>query len=638
MDNRDYLYPTYADGIPHPSQFQQTENNFVKQEYQGPWESSAPFASEPFYAGQNQYPPPGYGNMSNNYCAYPPNYPQSAPEYPEFAGANIGSYPHGFGAGTSAPYPGSVPLNHLTNSYAVNQFPPHYYPSAEFNHPSQVYSNHPSHHPSQVFNNHPYLNQPREDSSNFGKYKTSNKPSLAKPYTKSNHQESSLPPDPFYGNWWAIAQTEDAAADGAEEKEKVVPQTILNFERDDSLCEVGNALLRTQRVLCENLQGLTFNEPVAHVYSPAVYAFQTYKEFIRKYCTSEKKVLFVGINPGPWGMVQSGVPFGERAFVRDWLEIQGLILKPAWEHPKRPILGLECTRSEVSGKKLWTLIKSLSGRPENFFQHCFLHNICPLSFLSKTGSNITPPDILPAEKRNQLNQICDASLTEVIRILKVEIVVAIGRYVETRVKNIIKNGNLPEFRVECLAHPSPLNRKAGNRWAEIAEEQLREFGVLSYIKSDNTVSGIKQDFSESEASEQDSFTDGNFVQHPLAVQSSLEKEQPSDARNPFSDSTFVKQEPVFDIKCTNQVAAPEPPFLKQEPVFDAPCTKDFAPSDTPIIVQNPFSDSSFAHQEQSTKVPFVEPSLYHERKPMEPGLASDLDINSVVQDTKECHY
>ena len=300
-----------------------------------------------------------------------------------------------------------------------------------------------------------------------------------------------------------------------------------------------------------------------------------------------------------------------------------------------------CISLQVSGKKLWTLIKSLSGQPDNFFQHCFLHNICPLSFLSKTGSNITPPDILPAEKRNQLNQICDASLTEVIRILRVEIVVAIGRYVETRVKNIIKNGNLPEFRVECLAHPSPLNRKAGNRWAEIAEEQLREFGVLSYIKSDHARAEIKPDFSESEASEQDSFTDGSFGQHSLGIKSPMEKEQPSDARNPFLDPPFVKQEPVFDINCTNQGPSQEIPFMKQEPVFDAPCPKDYSSSDTPIIVQNPFSDSSssFVQQEPSTKTAFVEPpGLYAERKPMEPSLTSNLDLNNVVPNTADQPY
>ena len=34
-----------------------------------------------------------------------------------------------------------------------------------------------------------------------------------------------------------------------------------------------------------------------------------------------KRVVFLGMNPGPFGMAQVGVPFGEVAAVRDWLRI-----------------------------------------------------------------------------------------------------------------------------------------------------------------------------------------------------------------------------------------------------------------------------------------------------------------------------
>ncbi|XP_061187648.1 uncharacterized protein LOC133195738 [Saccostrea echinata] len=589
MENRNFLpYSPYADGISPHNQSQQNEN-FVKPEYQGSWESNIPYTQERYHSGQNQFLGSGYGSIPNNYYPYPTHYPQPETEYREYganSSVNMG-YPPNYGmSGTH--YPGPVPLNHTPNSFSTDHFVSQYYPNTGFNYQSQV------------FNNNPYLGQPQEDSSNCGKYKTSNKP-LAKPYTKSNQQESpSLPPDPYYGNWAAIVTPEDSG-----KSEKTVPQTILNFERDNTLSDIGNALLHNQRVLCENLQGLNFDEPVAHVYCPSVYAFETYKEFVRKYCRSEKKVLFVGINPGPWGMVQSGVPFGDGTFVRDWLEIQGNILRPAWEHPKRPILGLDCTRSEVSGKKLWTLIKSLCGQPDNFFEHCFLHNICPLSFLSKTGSNITPPDILPAEKRNQLNQICDSALTDVIRLLKVEVVVAIGRYVETCVKNVMKNGNLHDFRVEYLAHPSPLNRKAGNRWSEIAEEQLKEFGVLSYIKTGNGASGIKPEFSESEASEQDSFTDNSIIGQSPSLKTFMEKELPAEDRNPYSQATIVKQEPTFGINCVNQTPPTGTSYGNQEPNFDSVSTRQFPVSCTAITEQSRFSETSYA--EPFSRADYLQP-------------------------------
>ena len=47
------------------------------------------------------------------------------------------------------------------------------------------------------------------------------------------------------------------------------------------------------------------------------------------------------MNPGPFGMVQTGVPFGEVEAVRSWLRAaMARSSKPAHEHPKRPIEGL----------------------------------------------------------------------------------------------------------------------------------------------------------------------------------------------------------------------------------------------------------------------------------------------------------
>lgn len=88
------------------------------------------------------------------------------------------------------------------------------------------------------------------------------------------------------------------------------------------------------------------------------------------------------------------VPFGEVAAVRDYLKISGEIEKPKEYHELRQIEGLNCRRSEVSGKRLWGLIKDLSKNdPEVFFKHCFVYNYCPLAFLSKTAKNITPAEL-----------------------------------------------------------------------------------------------------------------------------------------------------------------------------------------------------------------------------------------------------
>lgn len=47
--------------------------------------------------------------------------------------------------------------------------------------------------------------------------------------------------------------------------------------------------------------------PVAAVYNPVEYAAELHCAYLEKYLTGPKTVLFIGMNPGPWGMVQTGV-------------------------------------------------------------------------------------------------------------------------------------------------------------------------------------------------------------------------------------------------------------------------------------------------------------------------------------------
>ena len=87
--------------------------------------------------------------------------------------------------------------------------------------------------------------------------------------------------------------------------------------------------------LVAELDGLTFAPPVTHVYNPLVYARNAWDLYCEKYGQGRREVLMIGMNPGPFGMSQCGVPFGEIAHVRDWLNINVPIGKPPVEHPKR---------------------------------------------------------------------------------------------------------------------------------------------------------------------------------------------------------------------------------------------------------------------------------------------------------------
>lgn len=156
---------------------------------------------------------------------------------------------------------------------------------------------------------------------------------------------------------------------------------------------ISDKLLSIEQELCIKLLDVTFPSSIQYIYNPLEYASETHAMYVRKYCTGVKKILFVGMNPGPWGMSQTGVPFGEINMVRDWLKISGSVGKPSNEHPDRKVTGFQCTRSEISGLRLWGLFRDLCGRPENFFRYAYMHNYCPLAFMDAKARNITPAEI-----------------------------------------------------------------------------------------------------------------------------------------------------------------------------------------------------------------------------------------------------
>ncbi|KAG8178891.1 hypothetical protein JTE90_018580 [Oedothorax gibbosus] len=186
------------------------------------------------------------------------------------------------------------------------------------------------------------------------------------------------------------------------------------------------------------------------------------------------------MNPGPFGMAQNGVPFGDSAFVNDWMKIQGTVYKPPNEHPKRQIQGLNCSRSEVSGSRFWSFIQETCGHPSNFFRNCYVHNYCPISMMTETAKNITPADLKASEKKTLL-EACDASLFKVMQLLQVSVVVGIGRFAEERARHVVNSFNLQSVRVVGIMHPSPINPAANKGWKEIVRMQLHDLGVLQFM-------------------------------------------------------------------------------------------------------------------------------------------------------------
>lgn len=225
--------------------------------------------------------------------------------------------------------------------------------------------------------------------------------------------------------------------------------------------------------LVESLRPLRFGPPVTHVYNPLEYAREPWDTYIARYGQGLREVLLVGMNPGPFGMAQTGVPFGEVSIVRDWLRIDGRIGKPAVEHPKRPVAGFACHRSEVSGARLWGLFRDAFGTPERFFERFFVYNYCPLVFMEASGRNVTP-DKLPAAEREPLFAICDEALRRVVDELRPRIVVGVGGFAEKRARVALAGRDL---RIACILHPSPANPRSNRGWAAEVRATFAALGV-----------------------------------------------------------------------------------------------------------------------------------------------------------------
>lgn len=236
---------------------------------------------------------------------------------------------------------------------------------------------------------------------------------------------------------------------------------------------ISDQLLDSAQRLASAADRLAFAEPTTHIYNPLRYAWAPHEQYLRLHGNSQKKVVFMGMNPGPFGMAQTGVPFGETEHVRNWIGVEAAVEKPANEHPKRPIEGFACGRSEVSGRRLWGAFKERFGTAEAFFTKHFVVNYCPLVFMEVSGKNRTP-DKMNAVETAPLYAACDQHLRELVEVLRPEWLIGVGAFAESRAKEALEG---VEIKFGRILHPSPASPAANRGWAEQATKQLIELGI-----------------------------------------------------------------------------------------------------------------------------------------------------------------
>jgi single-strand selective monofunctional uracil DNA glycosylase len=244
---------------------------------------------------------------------------------------------------------------------------------------------------------------------------------------------------------------------------------------------IAHQLLASARELSQALAALRFAPPIAHVYDPLQYAWAPYEAYVTRYGATRKRVVLLGMNPGPFGMMQTGVPFGEVAAVRDWMGLQGAVQRPAREHAKRPIEGFDCARSEVSGRRLWGWAELRFGSAPTFFREWFVLNYCPLVFLEASGRNFTP-DKLPAAQRNAVAQACDRHLAVALSALQPEWAIGVGGFAERCLRAVLESDRVDSalargMKVAQILHPSPASPAANRGWSDAVDRTLAQLGV-----------------------------------------------------------------------------------------------------------------------------------------------------------------
>ncbi len=277
----------------------------------------------------------------------------------------------------------------------------------------------------------------------------------------------------------------------------------LAEHQDNRAADFSERLKQRTAELSEELDAIGA-PPGIVVYNPLAYARPAHEAYLDLF-RGPRRIVIAGMNPGPWGMVQTGVPFGNVGHARQIVTLRSILPETPLDHlvstpslalASRPVLGYRCVRDEVSGRRLWEGLCPLWAPPEEEAQaldlipgynrsrdllrrmlgEVFVMNLCPLAFFEDgpRATNVTP-DKLPTAWRDRFvgdSSPCHSYFSHILDTFRPEVVLVMGDWVERTVRRW--SG---EARLVRLPHPSPANPAANRGWAAAAQRILREAGL-----------------------------------------------------------------------------------------------------------------------------------------------------------------
>ena len=143
------------------------------------------------------------------------------------------------------------------------------------------------------------------------------------------------------------------------------------------------------------------------VWNPPLYTEEIYRRFLQRYPPKPSPILLLGLNPGPHGMAQTGIPFTDCRTASQLLDISlpipGKAPTDLARRLKKPT-GRWRSTYERSSLGIYRFLRlGWNNSLEDAFARVYFANPCPLLFLTAEGKNVTPAD--PILKR--LPEIAD---------------------------------------------------------------------------------------------------------------------------------------------------------------------------------------------------------------------------------------